>query len=481
MPPVITDKNGNYGGPAVTQKYSPLQNIGFVAADQAFYSALLTNRRTLLLNMNILPQPLNLAAPNWPAMIAAEAGHAPPLVVISSNRANWILAGINAANRQLAALGGLANFDNASDLRALTAWAVPPQEISPPIYCPTRIGPAPLNRNVYVVVHSYEYQNYKATLAGTGITVIGWAFTPPVPVPPMGLLAGFGASRFAAIEFCKALRNAATVGGVAPWDFAWLFDDNVVALTNFPGFATVEAAMTPAHVCAGFHGGSQAETSLTNRTWARNEILAGRGIQTANLPISQPPGILQQAILWNIAYLDANRLNFGPVYVASGEDVSIGNYFNINVPPILYFYYVGNAAVPGINVRKEVTTSDGSGGAGQVNTARSAYAGYFADAESAIPAAPAPPPPPPVQVQPIQPGDGGVQTITNFIVNRVLPISQMAGQAGNVAVQNAARSQGVEQITCGAMGLGWIAPAARTATFQFNGAAPQAVVRRNIP
>jgi len=465
MPPISTDRNGNYGPPLVSQKYSPLANIQLTPADQNYCSALLTNRRNLLIAQNIFPQqPLILTAPSWPAIIAAEAGHDPPLVVISSNRAQWILSGINAANSQLASLG-LATFANASDLNALTAQAS--QAVSPPIYCPTRIGPAP-NRNVYIVVHTLEYIFYKNTLRGTGITVIGWSFRAARPFPAMGLLAGFGASRFAAIQFCKTLRTAAP-GGAPPWNFAWLFDDNVVALTNFAGYVAVEAAMAPNAVCAGFQGGTSALSFIANRTWAR----AGLGGAAPALPPLTPGGgILQQAVLWNIAYLSSNQMNISPIFVTSGEDVSIGNYFNTQ--PIPYRYYGG------ITVRKEdPTIMDGSPGAQSVTAARNAYAAFFANAESAGPAAPPPLLPPPVQFQPQQAGDGGVQTLSNFVNNCVLP-NAPAMNPLNPVKRDVARSQGVEQIACHAMGsLGNIITSlVRTQTFQLAGVN---VILRNQP
>jgi len=475
MPPIITDKNTNYGPPLVTQKYRPLENVGYTPADTQFYSSLLTNRWNLLNAAGLLPQDLALATPNWAAVIAAEANHNPPLIVISSNRSTWIRDGVNAADNQLAVMNGQpATFTNPSDLRALSAQAG--QGISPPIYCPTRLGANP-NRNVYVVVHMAEYQTYRNNLANTGITVVGWVFR---PVNGLNVqVTGFGASRFAAIEFCKELRTAAAAaaGGNAPWNFAWLFDDNVVALTNFPGFATVEGAMTPAHVCAGFRGGTRAMAFTENRDWARNELTAGRGVQAANLPASIPPGILQQAALWNIDYLTANHLNFGPVYITSGEDLSFGYYFDRQAIP--YFYY------DGITIRKEDTNYDNGTAAQRINQAKQQFTAWVVNAESAAAPPPGGAPPPPINVQPINQADGGVQTLANFVVNRVLPNANndIRAQAGNPATQNIAKCQAVELITCEANSPNrhHVAPAALTTTFHINGAANQVVVRRNVP
>lgn len=456
--PIETDKNERYGPPLVTQKYAPLLDITFDSKLDTFYSALLTNRYNLLRYTGLLAKPLQLATPGWAGVIAAEAGKSPPLVVISSNRSAWIKSGLAAADAQLA-IRGLQTFDNVSDLRALSADSG--QKVSPPIYCPKRIGPNP-NRNVYIVVHISEYAVYKKALLGTGITAVGWEFKRVNGI----WLTGFGASRFAAIEFCKVLRSAAIVGGRAPWDYAWLIDDNVVALSSFAGFAAVELAMKAGDVCAGFQGGTKAEAFLTNRDWARKEITDGRGGQAAKLPPSKPPGIVQQAALWNIAYLSANYLNFGPVFITSGEDLSITNYFNAKTIP--YFFY------DGITVRKEETKTDAGRGGQNLNTAKQQLTAWVIQAESAKP--PGGNPPPPIEVKPKSKEDGDVQSLGEFI-GRVL---DKTGLAGNLAVQNTAKSQAVEQITCGAINGKHVKDPALASTFKINGTTDQAVDRHDI-
>ncbi|HEY0037893.1 MAG TPA: hypothetical protein VGB66_14450 [Longimicrobium sp.] len=472
--PITTDKNLLYGPPLVTQKYAPLENPAYAGGDTPVYSWMLTNRAGALRSARRLGQSLTLATPGWAGggpglanIVAAEAGHLPPLVVISSNRSNWIRSGLDAATAKLAALN-IAAFANASDLRALTALAG--HTVSPPIYAPSRVG---ANRNVYVVVHMMEYRTYQRALAGTGVTPVGWEFDRTGGGPRGLQLVGFGASRFAAMEFCKTLRRQAlAAGGAAPSNYAWLVDDNVVALTNFAGFAAVEAAMGAGVPCAGLHGGTNVIPQAANAAWANNEINAGRGVQAGALPANVPPGIVQQMSLWNVAYLDANFLNFGPIFVASAEDLSITNYFN--AVPTAYRYYNG------IGVRKEVTTYDNGGPARKVNAAREGLAAWVTAAESG-PTPPGGAPPPPVLVQPAAGGDGGVQPLADFVVNRVLPNSPMAGQAGNVAVRNAARCQAVEQLTTGAINAGFVTPAANTAAFSINGAAQQVVNRVDLP
>jgi hypothetical protein len=469
--PIIIDKNTQYGPPLVNQKYAPLLNPQFQAADQALYTALITNRAANLRAANRLGRSLTLAINNWlnAATAEAAAGRLPPLVVISSNRSGWIATGIQAAQAQAVALG-IPNFANVSDLQALVATAE--QQQSSPIYTPARVNAA--NRGIYVVVHMMEYRTYKAALNNLGINVVGFEFDRSGGGPRGLHLVGFGAARFAAMEFCKQLRrqSAAIVvpAGVARWNYAWLIDDNVIALTNFAGFAAAENALQANEVCLGFQGGTVAEAFLTNRNWARREVQAGRGGQAAALPLNNPPGIVQQMSLWNVNYLDQNQMNFGPIYITSAEDLSITNYFNSQHIP--YRYYNG------IGVRKEVTTDDNRSAGQNLKRARQAIAQFVTYAEAATPPVGAPPPTP---IQPVNPADGGAQSLSTFIVNRVLPNAvPLAQQAGDVNVQNTAKCQGVEQILCGAINHGYIGAAGYNASFMINGANQQAVNRINL-
>lgn len=461
---ILTNKRAQYGGAKVTTKYAPLEDITYVNSDIQYYSALLTNRYTLLQNRSLI-QPLNLTTPNWANIIANEAKKESPLIVISSNRSEWIYNGILSGETQLNILG-LTSFDNPSDFRALTAKAG--QKQSPPIYCPKRIGPNP-KRNVYIVVHQYEYNTYKNQLSGVnGITVVGWQFTRPNP-PNTTALVGFGASRFAAIEFCKELRRA----GNNPWNYAWLFDDNVVSLTNFPGYTAIEKAMdVRTTVCSGFHGGVEALNISDICKEAINELAAGRGKQYDKIPDPTTENcIVQQASVWNIKYLTENYLNFSPIYITSAEDLSITKYFDNQKIP--YKWYKG------IGVRKETTSYDEKKGAQFVKSAREFYAKLFSDAEST--AVQGVNPPPPVEVQPKEPTDGGIQTLAKFVIDRVLPNSQMKDTAASPIVQNNAKCQAVEQITCGAIEEKVMTVQSMKQIFSINGQTDYPVTRRDNP
>src|SRR6187549_427163 len=99
--PIQADKNTNYGPVLVNQKYSPLLNIQYAGGDTALYGAILSNRWNLLRNDNLLPARLNLIVRNWNKTVNGEKDKHPPLVVISSNRSNWIKAGFNTAAGEL--------------------------------------------------------------------------------------------------------------------------------------------------------------------------------------------------------------------------------------------------------------------------------------------------------------------------------------------------------------------------------------------
>ena len=464
-------RNGSYGPPLVTQKYAPLEDISFSEADKDFCDALLTRRWSVVNSLGLLPEQLRLTLSDWPAAIASEKDKKSPLVVISSNRSKWIRKGIEAGTVQLSKLK-IAQFDNASDLRALTALSK--QKTSPPIYSPARIGEAAGRRNVYIVVYASEYDVYRTNLAGfAGITVVGWQFRSPRrgAVP----LCGFGASRFAAIEFCKELRTAAE----EPWDYAWLFDDNVVALAPFAGYDKVEAAMAEgetARACAGFHGGTSTIPASKNSVWAAKELKAGRGKQTAKLPASKTPGLVQQASLWNIAYLTEKKLNFGPIFVASGEDVSIGNYLDVKEIPYLYY--------ESTKIFKEDTENDGGPGAEATQRGREQLTELMAESEWIEVHSPLGPPPP-IMFKALKkkgdkvPHDAGEQTLGRFIVTTVLPHASLdiKLKARDPKTKNTAMCQATEQSICKAIKLGQVRDPALDKTFKINGEGTQDVER----
>ena len=183
-------------------------------------------------------------------------------------------------------------------------------------------------------------------------------------------------------------------------------------------------------------------------------------------------GLIQQVALWKISYFDDNRLNFGPLFITSAEDTSMVSYFGR--AEIAYQYYAG------IGVVKENATQDRSGGVQKVQTWRADLTRWITDAESASP--PTGTPPPPIRVLPTGSGDGGEQTLSSFIVNRVLPNAQadVRSTAADSSTQARAKSQGVEQLTNLALRAGYVNADAISATFEINGTAQQVVERRDV-
>jgi len=478
VPILSAYRNEAYGPPLVTQKYAPLQNFTWTGTDEKFCARIVSNRMRLLTGAGLLPQPLTLVVPDWAAAIAAEAGKKPPLVVISTNRSKWIKKAFDAVAGQA--------FENPGDLEALQDYGN--LKISPPIYCPVRFGD-PDERNVYIVVNTAEYDEYKTRLADLDVTIVGWSFRKPSTSELR--LCGFGASRFAAIQFCKTLREQAG----EPWNYAWLLDDNVVGCKKFPGFIKIEDKMAeadPRIICSGFSGGTQAESHLTNVTWARKEKAAGRGKQTEELDPPKAKGLIQQAALWNISYLADDWINFAPMFVESGEDVSLGHYFNRRKLP--YYFY------DGITVVKEASTADNTSGSQIVADSRANLTEWLALQEASDPI---PPPaadvrPPPIRFMPQlskkdqeEKEDSRIpvveQTVSRFVVDYVLPraIEPTRSKARDRATRNTAMCQAVEETICKAMEAGNIHDAptdnALDKIFKLNGARAQTVVRISKP
>jgi hypothetical protein len=158
-------------GATVNTKYNPFdaKTLQLQSTDKALYGKMLTNRADLLRKLN--PDAADAPADDGRlgSYEKAEVGKQTRLVVISSNRSNWIKQGIAAADAELKKRN-LTSFQSVSDFRALTATNG--QTVSPPILLPKATWADP-RRNVYVVVHVSEYDKYEAALAGSGIT--SWA------------------------------------------------------------------------------------------------------------------------------------------------------------------------------------------------------------------------------------------------------------------------------------------------------------------
>jgi len=275
------------------------------------------------------------------------------------------------------------------------------------------------------------------------------------------------------------------------WDYAWLLDDNVVGINGFPGYEVAEEAMrtastTTPQVCSAFKGCANVESFSAIKIWAEGQVDEETGLT----PLEIPRGIIQQAALWNIKYLAEKKWNFSPIFVASGEDVSIGNYFNAVMPKkggspakeaIPYLYYGG------MKIHKEIVEKeahDETPGAIAVRTAKDAYAAWFATQEAtATPRGGTAPPP--VQIEGTR-----TETVSAFITTwfnsddkDVKPL--VAGK--DPTVQATAKCQAVEQAACGAIWYktkhsteSYVNRPAVDATFEVPGAG-QTIVQQQPP
>lgn len=317
MAPIPVSNNPSYGEPTlVTSKYSPL-NINATGIDKSIaadYKRLFSNRISILRENGLFPARLRFFSKNWDTIRDQENGqHAlPPIVVVSSNRAEWIR---KCYDHGTSALGSSQHFQNVSDKNA---FGLQGREAYSIWYDPRRVNDT--NRHVYILVHASEYAYYQQQLKGCPFTVVGWAFG-------SGKLAenkadgylGFGATRFAAIELGKYLFNKLPKSALDPArQKMWLVDDNVVFLNLFPGFSAVEAGMTNGVWGLGF-GGASSNSPI-------REVIQKTKTTSPALANLKDKGLLQQCVLWNIGQLQAQALNFSPYFATSNEDSSLSNY-----------------------------------------------------------------------------------------------------------------------------------------------------------
>ena len=290
MPNLAANNNTSYGGTLINQKYSPLVDIVIPAGDgeKTFYENLFTRRITALSGQNLFPRTLTLLTSGLPTPISVDT---PPMVVISSNRAEWMQLLFESGEAKNSA----AAFTGYNDITTFSKGPVP-------WYAPRRSG-----RPVYIVVHRLEYPYYKKLLAGfLNVYVVGWDI--PSPVDGIGL-AGFGASRFAAFELVKNLG----------YHHVWTVDDNVVNINGFPNtLAEIEALMTAEIAGIGF---AAATTNKVNADLS-SAVFTPKRFDFA----AMKAGLLQQVVLWNMDLLNENDLNISPYFVSSNEDVSLTNY-----------------------------------------------------------------------------------------------------------------------------------------------------------
>lgn len=339
--------NGNYNpaSPNITNKYQPLRAVQVATpGDDVAVQNMATNRIDTLNYVGVQVNSLTYISKNTIANYAVlEAGRNPPLVIVSSNRASWIAAGYQRAMTILGTLG-VGNFTSVNDVRALQNGPVP-------FYLPVRMSAAEsANTSVYMFVASEEYKYYRDELLDTGITVIGWRSD------GYEALAGFGASRYAAMEFFKCINRQA--GNPCP--NIWMLDDNVCYIQGFPGFAGVNAQMTGGllgnKIGLGFRGGdvvADAVLTALSVAGAPAAVAANAYVQAL---------FLQQAVVWNVARFNTppiapvNPFTFSPYFITSAEDTSLANFLRANYTLNSCMYYAG------CTILKGITTYDNSDG-----------------------------------------------------------------------------------------------------------------------
>ena len=291
MPTLSVDSNNrNFGQNLINQKYSPLVNINVPAADRAFYTGLFNQRITELSRVNMFPRTLTLLTSGMPP--SPIDVNSAPMVVISSNRAEWLKTLFDLAETKNRAAPFTGYSDETTFEMGLIPW-----------YSPWRS-----QRALYIVVHYTEYAYYKKLLAQyPQVYVVGWQFPLQNRLGP----AGFGASRFAALEFAK------NVGYLR----AWTVDDNVVNVNGFPNrLATIEAFMTETMAGIGF---SAATVNAADEAEVKKK--AKFDDKTPVDLSGQAAGLLQQVVLWNLDFLGKKKITFSPYFVTSNEDVSLRN------------------------------------------------------------------------------------------------------------------------------------------------------------
>lgn len=243
----------------------------------------------------------------------------PPLVIISSNRSDWIK---KEYNKMISNPKKPQNNKGISDLGYLMKPA-PPANFNDyyptPIYFPERLqkvassGKTLQSRSIYVFVISDEYETYYNNLKDIpNLKVIAFTTNSP-PFPDFHGMFGFGMSRYAAIEFMKYLNKKSSVKGVC--DQAWMIDDTVTYLSGGRNLEYFEGKLG-SDVAMGFNGSNEAKdiVRLYNKDNDQKSL---------DLPSKDKP-LIQQMVLLNIKELSNASFNYdySPYFILSGEDYS---------------------------------------------------------------------------------------------------------------------------------------------------------------
>jgi hypothetical protein len=408
VPLVLSAKNNPlYGGSLINQKYTPLENIIVSEEDAAEYRALFTGRAGTLTAISAYPpNALNFYA-NWEKIgpITSQA----PLVVASTNRANWMAT----------------ILQNAVTHGAFSKGYLTPNTFefgTVPWYAPGRSK----NRQVYVVVHWSEYAYYADTLKAffPGVAVVGYKFTAPEPVLD---IVGFGVSRYCALQLAIKLG----------YHRAWTVDDNVINVNGFPDLLVrAEGNMTndPPMWAISFN-------AATKNVTERERDASVTFMEVKYKFSDMAPGVLQQVVLWNLDLFRPANLNFCPLFLTSNEDISISNFLQQTDRPERII-----TACRTVKSEPVADTDANAGAAVRVPERRNFMITTFNAAQAGIE---------------INPGTGKV-LLSSYITGTVLPRARQPETAAA-----ATQTRAVEQVMAAAAKQGWY-PA--TAFNPYNGA-----------
>lgn len=432
--PITLSVKSNYGGDKISQKYQPVETPVLAEDDKTDCLTLVNDRIDVLRDSGKLPRALDFHTKGMlDEILLAErnADARPPLLVISSNRSDWIAAGFARGADLLQDLG-LAAFDDVTDRRALNGRmqndpSGQPRADTRPVpawYSPSRVNDT--NRRVYIMVHVLEYRKYWLALHTVpNLYVIGWSFHNDAGWRLAGdyPYVGFGASRYAAIEFAKWLRRNSN----NRWNHAWLVDDNVYYLNAFKGLLAAEGATLARHFI-GMGFGSETATDTTDNILIKQRLGRYYGNPGGDYAASvfRQDRVLQQAVLWDIDWLDRQNLNFSPYFIASAEDTSITNYLGAHGHA---FGITTEATI----LKQTSSYYDGDEGGHTLNGIRYNYERWYAITEG---------------IKRVINQDAVAQPVSlrDLVVGSVFPVSQMADQAGNAQARNRAICQVTESI-----------------------------------
>ncbi|MBV7530485.1 hypothetical protein [Chitinophaga sp. sic0106] len=346
------------GGEVIRNKYMPLTSIAPMAGPNVppppieinnipAIQALFQKRIKVLQEQKVSLTAIYFRGITDDEIIANEQKtKLPPIVIVSSGRADWIKATITNGQN---AIKVATNYTNTvQDPQVFKYGPVP-------FYFPQRYKKD--ERNFYLFVHQSEYEHYKTTLDGLGITIIGWntyrSFNGNNA--NIDLCLGFGMSRYVVFQFFKDINYQNKNSGLACKKI-WMLDDNVCHIDAFPGFNQIETATNDQYYGVGFfvENTMLPDEAFSDRIYNGKPYKGRFAIEEAiNLQAMDPLRFLQQAVLWNFNKIPDN-LSFSPYFIGSNEDITFSRVLaTYNNPPGNIFY-----TYRGVKVLKTKATPD---------------------------------------------------------------------------------------------------------------------------